>query len=48
MWPCSLCGRENSEKAAVCENCGTLRDDNIGDSGDNPDSEDLFFDDDNL
>jgi hypothetical protein len=44
MWTCSYCAHENDESSKVCENCGALRDDNIGDSMDNKDSEDLFFD----
>jgi hypothetical protein len=31
----------------VCENCGALIDE-VGDSGDNKDSEDLFFDDEGI
>jgi len=30
-----------------CENCGALMDE-VGDSGDNKDSEDLFFDDEGI
>jgi rubredoxin len=45
MWPCKNCGHENDEELSVCEECGALRFDEIGDSGDNQDSEDLFFDD---
>ena len=48
MWPCQYGGHENSEELSVCENCGTLRFDEIGDSGDNKDSEDLFFDDEGI
>jgi hypothetical protein len=48
MWPCQYCGHENDESSMFCENCGTDRDDNIGDSGDNKDSEDLFFDDEGI
>lgn len=47
MWPCQYCGHENDEGVTVCENCGTPRDD-IGDSGDNKDSEDLLFDDEGI
>jgi hypothetical protein len=43
MWLCEICGHENGESLVTCENCGALRDD-VGDSGDNRDSEDLFFD----
>ena len=39
---------ENPEDAVVCENCGASRDDDTGDSMDNKDSEDLFFDDEGL
>ena len=42
LWPCKSCGHENPEGALFCENCGALNDE-IGDSGDNKDSEDLFF-----
>ena len=45
MWPCKYCGHKNDETLTICKNCGALRDENIGDSGDNKDSEDLFFDD---
>jgi hypothetical protein len=45
MWKCSFCGQENDESLTVCEKCGTLRDYDRGDSLDNKDSEDLFFDD---
>ncbi len=45
MWICNVCGHENPDEANICENCGSPRDDDIGDSGDNRDSEDLFFDD---
>ena len=48
MWPCQYCGRENDETSTFCENCGADRDDRIGDSGDNKDSEDLFFDDEGI
>jgi hypothetical protein len=48
MWPCQYCGHENDEGITVCENCGALRDDDTGDSGDNRDSEDLFFDDEGI
>ena len=48
LWPCPYCGHENSEELSVCENCGTLRFDEIGDSGDNKDPEDLFFDDEGI
>jgi uncharacterized membrane protein YvbJ len=47
LWPCAYCGHENDETSTVCENCGALMDE-IGDSGDNKDSEDLFFDDEGL
>jgi len=45
LWSCQNCNYENDETLAICENCGALRDENIGDSGVNKDSEDLFFDD---
>ncbi len=48
MWRCDYCGTENPEEAVACENCGALRDNDIGDSGDNRDSEDLFFDDEGI
>jgi len=48
LWPCSNCGHENPPEANICENCGAPRDDDAGDSGDNRDSEDLFFDDEYL
>ena len=48
MWLCQYCGHENDEDANICENCGALRDDDLGDSGDNKDSEDLFFDDEGI
>lgn len=48
MWPCKNCGHENKEESVTCEFCGTLRFDEIGDSGDNQDSEDLFFDDEGI
>jgi hypothetical protein len=48
LWPCEHCGHENDEASIVCGNCGALRDDNTGDSGDNRDSEDLFFDDEGI
>ena len=48
LWPCQYCGRENDDTSTVCDNCGTPRDDDTGDSGDNKDSEDLFFDDDGI
>jgi len=48
VWPCQCCGHENNEGVMVCENCGALRDYNISDSGDNRDSEDLFFDDEGI
>ena len=48
MWPCQNCGHENDESATVCEKCGAWRDDDIGDSGDNKDSEELFFDDEGI
>ena len=48
LWPCPNCGHENHEEVATCENCGALREDDTGDSSDNRDSEDLFFDDEYL
>jgi uncharacterized membrane protein YvbJ len=45
LWPCKNCGHENKEDSVTCEFCGALRFDEIGDSGDNQDSEDHFFDD---
>jgi len=44
LWKCSQCGYENDKGSVVCDYCGASRDDDIGDSGDNRDSEDLFFD----
>jgi hypothetical protein len=40
LWPCKNCGHNNPDEAITCENCGALMDE-IGDSGDNKDSEDL-------
>jgi hypothetical protein len=37
----------NPDSAIIRENCGVLVDD-VGDSGDNKDSEDLFFDDEGI
>ena len=48
MWVCKNCGHENKEDLVACEFCGALRFDEIGDSGDSQDSEDLFFDDEYL
>jgi hypothetical protein len=48
LWPCHYCGHENDETSTVCDNCGALKDDDIGDSGDNKDSDDLFFDDEGI
>jgi hypothetical protein len=48
LWPCQYYGHENDEVLIVCENCGASRDDDIGDSGDKKDSEDLFFDDEGI
>jgi hypothetical protein len=48
MWRCQYCWHENPEEATVCGKCGALKDNDIGDSGDNRDSEDLFFDDEYL
>jgi rubrerythrin len=48
LWLCQYCGHENDETSTVCDNCGAIRDDNIGDSGDNKDSEDLIFDDEGI
>ena len=45
MCPCDLCGHGNTEDAVACEDCGTVGGNGTGDSGDNKDSEDLFFDD---
>ena len=47
MWHCKNCGHDNPDDAIVCEICGALMDD-VGDSGDNKDSEDLFFDDEGI
>jgi uncharacterized membrane protein YvbJ len=47
MWPCKNCGRNNPDDVVACEICGALIDE-IGDSGDNKDSEDLFFDDEGI
>ena len=43
MWPCKNFGYDNPDDAVACEICDALID-KIGDSGDNKDSEDLFFD----
>ena len=48
MWLCWSCGQENDEASPYCKNCGAPRDDDTGDSGDNRDSEDLFFDDEGI
>jgi hypothetical protein len=48
LWLCKYCGHENGEELSVCKECGTLRFDEIGDSGDNKESEDLFFDDEGI
>jgi hypothetical protein len=48
LWKCENCGHENADELVACKNCGTLRNGDIGDSGDNRDSEDLFFDDEYL
>jgi hypothetical protein len=48
LWPCQFCGHENDETSTVCDNCGALKDDDIGDSEDNKDSEELFFDDEGI
>jgi len=48
FWLCPNCGHENPPEANMCENCGAPKGDDIGDSGDNRDSEDLFFDDEYL
>ena len=45
MCSCDLCGHGNTEDAVACEDCGTVGGNGTGDSGDNKDSEDLFFDD---
>jgi hypothetical protein len=47
LWPCKSCGHNNPDDTIICENCGALMDE-IGDSGDNEDSEDLFFDDEGI
>ena len=44
LWSCKNCGRENKEDSVTCEFCGALRFDEVGDFGDNQDSEDLFHD----
>jgi len=44
LWPCKNCGYENKEDSVACEFCGALRFNEVGDSGDNQDSEDVFFD----
>jgi hypothetical protein len=36
-------GHENDEGITAFENCGASRDDDIGDSGDNRDSEESVF-----
>jgi hypothetical protein len=48
LLPFKNCGHENKEESIACEFCGTLRFDEIGVSGDNQDSEDLFFDDEGI
>ena len=48
LWHCKYCGHKNDETLTVCDKCGALKDDDIGDSGDNQDSEDLFFDDEGI
>jgi predicted amidophosphoribosyltransferase len=48
LWICQYCGHENDEILTICDNCGASRNDDIGDSGDNKDSEDLFFDDEGI
>jgi uncharacterized membrane protein YvbJ len=47
LWPCKSCGHDNLDDAVVCKICGALMDE-VGDSGDNKDSEDLFFDDEGI
>ncbi|HEX7482570.1 MAG TPA: hypothetical protein VF350_03790 [Candidatus Bathyarchaeia archaeon] len=42
LWLCQYCGHKNDATTTVCEKCGAWKDDDIGDSGDNKDSEDLF------
>lgn len=42
-WRCEYCGHENYDDLVACENCGTLRGDSDY-SHNNPDFEDLFFD----
>lgn len=48
MSPCKNSDHKNAKNSAVYENCGSLRYDDIGDSGDNQDSEYLSFDDEYL
>ena len=47
MWLCKNCGHDDPDDAVACEICGALMDE-IGDSGDNKDSKDLFFDDEGI
>ena len=47
MWSCKNCGHNNPEDAVAYEICGALMDE-VGDSGDKKDSEDLFFDDEGI
>jgi hypothetical protein len=47
LWPCKNCGHNNLDEAITFENCGALMDE-IGESGDNKDSEDLLFDDEGI
>jgi hypothetical protein len=42
LWPCKNCVHNNPDEAITWENCGALMDE-IGDSGDNTDSEDLML-----
>ena len=47
MWPCNNYGHNNPDDAVASEICGALMDE-VRDSGDNKDSEDLFFDDEGI
>ncbi len=46
-WPSNRARHDYPDDEIICENCGALMDE-IDYSGDNKDSEDLFFDDEGL
>jgi hypothetical protein len=49
MWVCSFCDYQNYDiSRTTCENCGQPKGDDSGDSMDNKDSEELFFDDEGI